>query len=630
MDPTRRNFIKGVSALTIGSTLVGCSDGSDDATDSLPPRPQPSSDFDYPIVTELPFAHGVASGDPLAERVIIWTRITREQTAGPVPVDWQVARDPGMRDIVASGTQDAVAEHDWTIKVDVVGLEPATTYYYRFRSPEGWTSIVGRTRTAPVSEVDALRIAVIACSSYWSSHWSGFGHLADRNDLDLVVHCGDYIYEFVDEDEEVRARRDIRDITYVDYRDWLNLDEVRRRYALWRSDPNHLRAHQQHPWSIVWDNHDISVGFGNELDDSAVDASVQTTTLADTVRAFHEWTPTRPVKADGSGEFLFVEDGSYPEPPDPLQHYRKLDYGPLADIFCVDTQLYLPRSERPGVVADSSHLASGSSLFSRPQYEWLTSGLLASQEAGKRWRLLVNQTWIASNLSRWSDYPEERAQFFGFLRGENAAGQRVHNNLVLSGDMHGNWGSDLVEPGRDDYSVPEPVPNPRGGSTAENANAGFFRGATGNTAVQNARAASVGVEFAPSSMGRGGFDEIVANANPGSGMAERIAASRNVERGLLGPDSPAQFAEWVDHGYGIVHLTAESAVFEYWWQDKLTPGSPDVLGNQMIAFAAEDIARTPPRYRDQMDQVGLHGLAVEPTAGQRTAEPAPEGVLRPA
>lgn len=635
MPPSRRTFLKGLGAVTLVPALSSCSDSNDseqitDNQPTVPERPVPSENFDFPIVSELPFAHGVASGDPLSDRVIIWTRITEEDISSPaVAVQWQMATDPGMSNVVAQGTQDAVSDHDWTIKVDVVGLSPATTYYYQFSALGGLTSIVGRTRTAPDTDVSALRIAVVACSSYWSSYWSGYGHLADRNDIDLVAHCGDYIYEFVDEDETVRARRDRADINDVDYRDWLNLQEVRRRYALYRSDPNLLRAHQQHPWAIIWDNHDISVNFGNELEDSSVDASGQTTTLQDTVRAFYEWTPTRPVRADGSGEFVLVDDGSYPLPADPLQIYRKLDYGPMADLFCVDTQLYLPSGERPGVVSDNSHLASGNSLFSRPQYEWLTNGMLASQQQGKRWRLLINQTWMTSELTRWADYPEERQQLFQFLRGENTAAQRVHNNIVVSGDMHGNWGADLVEKDLANYTSGGVAANPLNGSTPENSAAGFFRDSTANTAVDNARAASVGVEFAPTSMGRGGFDEIIANSSPDSSFEEQVSASRTTERGLMGITPACQFVEWVDHGYGIVHLTEDAATFEYWWQDKLTPESPDVLGNQMIAFAADNTTLTPPRYRNQLDHVSLHGLSVEATAGDRTAEPAPEGILNP-
>jgi alkaline phosphatase D len=636
MPPSRRTFLKGLGIVTLAPALPGCSDGNDtlriDGGVVLPPpgRPVPSDNFDFPIVSELPFAHGVASGDPLPNRVIIWTRITEEAPSSPaLPVEWRVATDPGMASVISSGIQDAVADHDWTIKVDVIDLEPATTYYYQFSALAGLTSIVGRTRTAPAADVDAVRIAVVSCSSYWSSWWSGYGHLANRNDIDLVVHCGDYIYEFVDEDERVRARRDLADINYVDYRDWLNLEEVRRRYALYRADPNLLRAHQQHPWAIIWDNHDISVNFGNELDDSSVDDSVQTTTLSDTTRVFYEWTPTRPVRADGSGEFVFVDDGSYPLPADSLQIYRKLDYGPMADIFCLDTQLYLPSRERPGVVSDNSHLSSGISLFSRPQYDWLTAGMLESQQQGKRWRLLVNQTWITSDLTRWADYPEERRQLLEFLRGDNGPGQQVHNNIVVSGDMHGNWGSDLVEKDLPGYQSGGVAANTRNGSTPENVAAGFYRNSTANTATDNARRGSVGVEFAPTSMGRGGFDEIVANSSPNSTAAERVAASRGVERGLLSGTPACQFVEWVDHGYGIVHLTAESAIFEFWWQDKLTPGSPDVLGNQMITFAADDVSATPPRYRNQLDHVSLHGKTVDATAGDRVAEAAPEGILSP-
>ena len=107
---------------------------------------------------------------------------------------------------------------------------------------------------------------MVSCSSLWSSYWSGYGHLAARDDLDLVIHCGDYIYDFPDQDELVRSRNDIFDTAHPDFRDWLDLGELRRRYALWRSDPNLLAAHQQHPWFIVWDNHDIDEDYGNELD----------------------------------------------------------------------------------------------------------------------------------------------------------------------------------------------------------------------------------------------------------------------------------------------------------------------------------------------------------------------------
>lgn len=659
MPPTtRRDFLIGASALGVSGALAGCGNSAAPAPTATPGEPLLVPEgFDFPMVTPQPFAHGVASGDPLADRVIIWTRITEESpSAASIPVDWAVGTGfdaagdtPVLTGVVAQGQQVTSADRDWTTKVDVTGLNAGTTYYYQF-SALGSQSIVGRTRTAPATAVDELRLAVVACSSYWSSHWSGYGQIADRNDLDLVVHCGDYIYEFVDQDEQVRARNDIEDIRYVDYRDWLNLDECRRRYALFRSDANLCRAHQQHPWSIVWDNHDISVGFGNELDDSAVDSSVATTTLNDVVRAFYEWTPTRPVAADGSGAFVFVDDGSYPEPPDPRLHWRKLDYGPMLDVFCIDTQLYLPRDERPGVVADSSHLDAGDSLYSRVQYEWLTSEMLASQQAGKTWRLLVNQTWFAPadvpsfglvgpdspqlGISRWTDYKEERAALMDYLRGNNPASTRIHNTIVVSGDTHGNFASDLIEDNDiadTSYTSGPVAQSTRSGSFAENVNAGFQRASTGNTALTNNRARSVGVEFAPTSMGRGGADELIANANPASTVADQVAGARAIEGALINGNKNVQFIEWVDHGYGIVHLQTDLAKFECWWQDKLTPDAPGVLGQQLVAFAAEDSAPTtqPPRFQDQIDVVGLHGMAVEATNGSRSSAPAPEGDLQP-
>jgi alkaline phosphatase D len=638
----RRLFLKSASLAAAGLALGACdrSESPSTAGANAPSFPKPGeepADFDFPLVLALPFAHGVASGDPLADRVILWTRITElAPSAESVAVDWLIASDPAMSQIVKRGRQFASAEHDWTVKVDVTGLQPATSYYYRFEAL-GAQSIVGRTRTAPATAVTELRLAVLACSSYWSSYWSGLGHLADRNDLDLVVHCGDYIYDFVDEDEGIRARKDNKDTAYVDYRDWLNLAEVRRRYALWRSDPNLLRAHQQHPWFIVWDNHDISTGYGNELA-STVTGDGATTTLDEVCRAFYEWTPTRPVRPDGSGEFILIEDGSYPAASDPKFVYRKLPYGPLLDVFGVDTQINLPGYGRE---VDASHLAAGASLYGRQQFEWFSGGMLASAQAGVTWRLVNNQTWFAPvdipdvadgiplpkiGLSRWSDYPEERAALCEYLRGDNPASLRVRNNILVSGDAHGNLGADVIaSPALLSAYVPGlPLPNPRAGSTTLNAAAGYARVTTGNLGPVNLRGESVAVEFAPSSMGRGGADEIIQNAIGATGpTALTVGGARALELALIAANKNVQFIEWVDHGYGIVSLTAERAIFEYWWQDKLTPGAPDILGQQMIAWASEDSAQLVPRYQDQLDGVLAHGMAVAATSGSRSAEPAP-------
>ncbi|MBU6281886.1 alkaline phosphatase D family protein [bacterium] len=628
----RRRFLKSLGVGLAAVTTTGCGETSSSGA--------PAEPVDFPLGLDLPFAHGVASGDPLADRVILWTRVTvAEPGDAPIPVRWTVARDPGMRDVVASGTQEAIAARDWTVKVDAVGLEPATTYYYRFEAL-GARSIVGRTRTAPAGAVDNLRFAVVSCSSLWSSYWSGYAHLAARDDLDLVIHCGDYIYDFPDQDELIRSRNGIFDTAHPDFRDWLDLGELRRRYALWRSDPNLLAAHQQHPWFIVWDNHDIDEDYGNELD-TPYDDQKSTTTLAQTTQAFWEWTPSRPPRGDGSGEFLLVEDGSYPEPPDSLLVWRRLPYGDLADVFGVDTQIGRPGH---GLTLDAGHLPDGTpTLYGRGQFEWLTGGLRESQRGGVAWRVVNNQAWFAPadidaaglkplGISRWSSYAGERAALCRELRGGGSDPLRVRGTIFVSGDSHGNFASDVVESAKllPDYSPGAAVRNPADGTTPENVQAGFVRATTGNTPELDARAASVGVEFAPSSMGRGGADETVKRGNASSTFAQQVAGARSLEAPLIGLNPNMQFLEWVEHGYGIVDLTPERAIFEYWWQDKLVPDSPDVLGLQAVTWAREDAGASPaPRYRDQVDPVALHGLATEATRGTRRSEPAPGFVGRP-
>ena len=656
----RRDFLIAAGLMAATPLLDACGDSERPRGMVLPtPAPAPTpvpdpvfpapgqepSSFDFPLVLALPFAHGVASGDPLSDRVIVWTRLTEiVPSAASIPVAWEVSTSPTMTPVVKRGTQATSAARDWTVKVDVVGLSPATTYYYRF-SALGQQSITGRTRTAPAAAVDNIRFAVAACSSYWSSTWSGYAHIADRNDLDLVIHCGDYIYDFIDQDEFLRSRKNSRDLGFVDNRDWLDITELRRRYALFRSDPQLMRAHQQHPWFIVWDNHDIDEDYGNELD-TPFDGQQSTTTLEQTTQVFWEWTPSRPPLADGSGRFLLVDDGSYPAPPDSKLVYRRLPYGPLAEFFGVDTQIGLPVH---GLTLDASHLpADTPSLYGRPQFEWFTDAMVAAEQAGVKWKIVNNQTWFAPadtpdvvagltlpklGISRWADYAGERTALCRALRGDNAAGVRVHGTVLVSGDAHGNFGSDLIEGSTliSSYNPGPALPSTRSGSTAANVPAGYVRTSTGNVAVLNNRADSVGVEFAPSSLGRGGADELVSRALIDGGAPEgaatqaaAIAGARALELALINGNKNIQFIEWVDHGYGIVDLTPERAMFEYWWQDKLTVDSPDVLGMQLVSWATDDATAIPaPHYRDQLDSVLSHGMTVAATTGTRSSEPAP-------
>jgi alkaline phosphatase D len=457
--------------------------------------------------------------------------------------------------------------------------------------------------------------------------------------LDLVVHCGDYIYDFVDEDEQVRARKGRATTSDVDYRDWLNLDECRRRYALFRSDPNLMAAHQQHPWFITWDNHDIDPDFGNELPTTLAEGLKSVCTLEDTTQAFWEWTPSRPVKADGSGEFLLYPDTEYPLPADAKLVYRSLPYGTLASFRALDTQILLPGYKQK---ADASHLPTGvPTLFGKKQFNWLLDGLRKEEKEGVVWKVLNNQTWIAPwvvpNVSgapvfplptRWSEYPGERTALVNALRGGSADTPAVNGCVFVSGDMHGNWASDLVADNEtaylNGYQVAPPVPSTRAGAMTENIAAGTLRLSSTNLPGINARSLSAAVEFAPSSMGRGGADELVANAAPGLPFPLQVAATRAVETATLAGNKHVQFMEWVEHGYGIVQLDADKALFECWWQNKTVENAPDVLGMQLVSFANDEATRLPtPRFRNQIDPVTLHGMAVSPSSSPRKAALAP-------
>lgn len=483
-------------------------------------------------VAQAPFLHGVASGDPLSDRVILWTRLSLDAAPpGSLTVGWRVATDPAMVDIVAEGEAYTDEACDFTVKVDALLPAPGTTYYYDF-AYEGSVSLVGRTRTAPDSAVSSLRVAVCSCSSIYSGYMNGYGRIADRNDLDLVIHCGDYIYNLPDENERVRIPVDI-----VDEMEPASLAEMRRRYAYYRLDPQLCRAHQQHPFVNVWDNHDLATT-------GPVEAALQ---------AFHEWVPIRsPVQG---------EDGII---------YRHLPYGPLLDILMLDTR----HIGRDPVVGQGFSLLNDAfddedrTLLGSDQFEWLKEKLAGSTA---RWRMLGNQVMMAPLLAlgvvdnaeddvpgyndaglvlnpvQWDGYPAERRRLFEFLRAQD-----IRNNIVVTGDMHMSFAADLVE---------DPI------------NSALYDRATGG--------GSVGVEFLPTSISRGNIDEQIG-ATPGT-LASIAGA---VVTGIANPH--IHYADYREHGFGIVHITDSEAVFEFWYTPILYQTRYQWLGTSLFCKAGDN------------------------------------------
>lgn len=344
------------------------------------------------------FAYGVASGDPLADRVILWTQVGTDKDVETVY--WQVALDPYFRDVVSEGLCEAKVEHDHCVKVDAILPLPATTYYYRFQALGFW-SMVGRTRTAPRNS-ENIRVAVVSCSSIWSGYFNAYEKLSKRDDIDLIIHCGDYVYEAPDPDETRNMPQNSLDKSCPG-----TLDEHRRRFRYYRLDRYLRRAHQQHPWAIVWDNHDLgTVG-----------------SVADAIRAFREWTPIRDPRP-GEDEYI----------------YRTLDYGSLLKIVLLDTR-HIGRGSR---IAGSKDL----SILGDEQFQWLSNEM---QNSSARWNLVVNQVLLAPfeafgktlASDAWGGYPKDRQRVLRLF-----ADLPNRNTIVVSGDAHLSYGCSLESDGR--------------------------------------------------------------------------------------------------------------------------------------------------------------------------------------
>ncbi|WP_116126379.1 alkaline phosphatase D family protein [Lewinella sp. IMCC34183] len=264
-----------------------------------------------------PFYHGVASGDPLADRVIFWTRVTPDTVDGrSIRGEWCVATDPGLEDLVQEGTFTIEGETDYTVKVDVDGLAPATTYYYSF-SALGRDSLTGRTKTTPTgATADHLRFGVVSCSNFQAGYFNAYGRLAERNDLEAVIHLGDYIYEYANREYGNTEVWDDR-IVAPD-REIVSLEDYRNRYSTYRLDSDLRHLHQQHPIISVWDDHESAndsyeTGASNH---QPGDEGSWTDRKEWSRRAYFERLPIR-------------ETGN-------RSIYRTISYGDLADLIMLD------------------------------------------------------------------------------------------------------------------------------------------------------------------------------------------------------------------------------------------------------------------------------------------------------
>jgi len=384
------------------------------------------------------FRHGVASGDPLSDRVILWTRLTAPDSSTP-EVQWEVAADTAFKRVVVRGTTETGWERDFTIKIDAGGLRPATTYYYRFQSL-GERSPIGRTRTLPARGAAHLRLAIVSCSNFPFGYFNVYGRIARRADLDAVVHLGDYLYEY-------------GNATYGDgtklgripdpNREIISIGDYRQRHAQYKSDPDLQEAHRQHPWITTWDDHEVAnntwrAGAENHQPDRGEGSFGARRDAA--IQAYFEWMPIR-------------EDRATRQP----RIYRTFDFGGLADVIMLDTRV-IDRDQQ-AVRRDDLEIVDdpARSVLGRAQEEWFYQELRESKRAGTRWQLIGQQIPFAPlslpgaatlSTDTWEGYRPARTRFT-----EAITKLHLQNSVILTGDVHSSWGYDIAVNPFDGYDA---------------------------------------------------------------------------------------------------------------------------------------------------------------------------------
>ncbi|MGW1341800.1 alkaline phosphatase D family protein [Kribbella sp. NPDC002412] len=423
MRSTRRNFLTvtgaaAALALTgnlpeVGQALAGATGGRD---------------------RRDPYTLGVASGDPLPDAVVIWTRLAPEPLAPfggmdrrPVEVEWQVAEDERFHRIVRQGTTQARPEASHSVHVDVRGLRPWRHYWYRFRV-NGKLSPVGRTRTAPPVDayVPEVSLAFASCQAWWEGWYTAYADMAKR-DHDVVFFLGDYIYEF-GIDRGIRPNSNEPWMT----QQTVTLDEYRVRYASYKMDPDLQAAHASAPWVVTLDDHEVVDNWADEAHPSAPPAQFLVR-RANAFRAYWEHMPLRLTQL--------------PKGPD-MQLYRRIKYGRLAEFSVLDTrqyrsdQAYGDGTKAPGPeTKDPARTITGDA-----QEKWLLDGWSASSS---RWNVLAHQTAIARldtkegpdvlvPMDTWDGYEASRDRVLG-----GAVQRNVRNLVSIAGDLHRSVASDL-------------------------------------------------------------------------------------------------------------------------------------------------------------------------------------------
>lgn len=407
------------------------------------------------------FRHGVASGDPLKDSVVLWTRITPKHPHKSVAVECEIATDPQMRRVVRRFTGYTDAERDFTIKCDAYGLKAGQTYYYQFTALRE-ASPIGRTRTLP-HDTDRVRLALASCSNWPAGFFAAYGHLARQQNLDAVLHVGDYIYEYAN---ETFGNGTPIDRIPAPNKEIVGLNDYRTRYAQYRTDADLQEAHRLHPWIVVWDDHEIANDSwlnGAENHNPESGEGDWRTRKRRGIKAWYEWMPVREPRG------LFAGSDHI---------YRSFQFGNLVKLDMLDTRNAGRDQQIPGLIdpatlqlvplqgtpeevaAEIFRRINGYNnparqLLGAEQEKWLAAHLLEPHYKKTKWHVLGQQVMMAQlavanpalppgvrlplNPDQWDGYAGARDRLLQFIESKG-----IDNVIVLTGDFHSSWANDVA------------------------------------------------------------------------------------------------------------------------------------------------------------------------------------------
>lgn len=360
--------------------------------------------------SSYPFYHGLASGDPLSTAVIIWTRVT-PKFHQPVEVYWEMYADEEMKNIVQTGKLTTNAERDYTVKVDVTGLEPGKFYYYRFKALN-IISPLARTKTAPAVNVTHLRLAFASCSDFAWGYFNAY-KLMSQDTLDAVIHLGDYIYEH----EQNVYQSHVVDRKHLPNKELISLEDYRTRYSQYRLDKDLQAVHAKHPFIVVWDDHELA---NNAYDEGAGNHQENEgdwkTRKEIAEKVYYEWMPVRE-----NNNIL----------------YRSFSYGDLAELIMLDTRVE-GRTKQVDM-SDAILKDTSRKIINDKQFNWAIGEL----RKPVKWKLLGNQVLMGSlNIyfsnkgelynDGWDDYPYQQQKFMKEI-------SQIPNCVFITGDFHSSF-----------------------------------------------------------------------------------------------------------------------------------------------------------------------------------------------